>query len=92
MAIVKQPDPKELFKKTVWDIAKEVVHHIEMMYPEAVKATSSTFTLSVRNTVYSEIMAAAEVENWVDALTRLETRKKQRWYIKALSKIKAIKS
>jgi hypothetical protein len=71
-------------------VAKEVIHHIEMMYPEAIKATSSTFKLSVRNCIYNEIMAAAQVENWVDALARLDTRKQQRRYIKALSKIKRI--
>lgn len=56
-------DGTALMKEVVMDIGKQVAHHIEIMYPEAVKAASSTLLLSVRNTVYNEIMAAMERNN-----------------------------
>lgn len=49
---------RELIKEIAMDIGKELVAYIEVMYPEAIKATSSTFKLSMRNHVYNDIMAA----------------------------------
>ena len=34
--------PRDLLRAWAMDIGKEVAHHIETMYPEAVKAASST--------------------------------------------------
>lgn len=56
-------DESALMKEVVMDIGKQVAHHIEIMYPEAVKAASSILLLSVRNTVYNEIKAAMERDN-----------------------------
>ena len=50
------PDDRDLVKAVAMDIGKEVAAHIEIMYPEAVKAASSTFLLSVRNCTYNSIM------------------------------------
>lgn len=55
-AIVKHNDT-DLIKAVAMDIGKEVAHHIETMYPNAVKAASSTFLLSVRNSTYNNIMS-----------------------------------
>lgn len=86
MAIVKKPDPKELFKEVAMDIGKQVVHHIETMYPAAIEATSSTFKLSVRNCVYNEIMLAMNTKNWVDFIERMDYRKGFRRWQKAVLK------
>lgn len=52
-------DPSEdWLKKLAMDIGKEVVAYIEVMYPEAITATASTFRLSVRNTIYNQIVSA----------------------------------
>lgn len=59
--IVKKPDPKDLFKQVAMDIGKEVVHHIETMYPAAIEAVPSTFKLSVRN---NEKGKPLQVDGW----------------------------
>lgn len=76
----------DLFSKIAMDIGKEVVHHIEIMYPAAIKATPSTFKLSVRNCVHNEIMAAIQFNGEGQILTRMETRKKFRRKINAFYK------
>ena len=85
-------DPaRALVKAIAMDIGKAVVHYIEIMYPKAISATSSTFKLSVRNTVYNEIIAAIDVNDEGKIVARLAERKKHRCMIKnAYSKINAI--
>lgn len=73
---------RDLIRAVAMDIGKEVAHHIEMMYPEAVKAASSTFLLSVRNCTHNQIVAAIESEQPVER--RLEFRKRFRRHIKAV--------
>ena len=78
-AIIKAGDPvRALIKAIAMDIGKEVVHHVEVMYPAAVTATPSTFKLSVRNHVYNEIMAAIAVTDEGQIVTRMADRKKFR--------------
>ena len=78
-----QPSPpnRDLVKEIAMDIGKEVVAHIEVMYPQAISATPSTFKLSVRNSIYNEIMAALEVNEEGAIIARLEDRKqfRRRW-------------
>lgn len=76
----------DLFSKIAMDIGKEVVHHIEIMYPNAIKATSSTFKLSVRNFVHNEIMSAIKFNDEGQILSRMETRKKFRRKINSFYK------
>jgi hypothetical protein len=76
-------DPIDLFKAVAMDIGKEVACHIEIMYPEAVKAASSTFLLSVRNSTYNNIMAAIDVEGYEATVSRLDFNKRFRRYIRA---------
>ena len=73
-----------LVREIAMDIGKAVVHHIETMYPAAIEATSSTFKLSVRNTVYNEIVAAIKVIDEEDIRARLVERKRHRRRINAL--------
>ena len=75
---------RALVKGIAMDIGKEVVAYIERMYPNAVTATSSTFRLAVRNTVYNEIIAALETTDETEILARLAERKKARRELKAL--------
>lgn len=83
------PWSKELVKQIAMDIGKETVAHIEVMYPKAIEATSSTFKLSVRNTIYNEIMAAIEVNDEGRIVARLQDRKKfRRWWTAAYRKIR----
>jgi hypothetical protein len=72
---------KALVKEIAMDIGKEVVAYIQVQYPEAVKATSSTFPLSVRNCIYNEIMAAIQVSDEGKIKARLRDRKvfRRRW-------------
>ncbi|WP_029581914.1 hypothetical protein [Bradyrhizobium sp. URHD0069] len=84
------PWSKELIKAIAMDIGKEVVAYIEVQYPKAIEATSSTFKLSVRNCIYNQIMAAIEVNDAGQIAARLETRKKfRRQWTAAWRKIRA---
>jgi hypothetical protein len=72
------PWSRELVKEIAMDIGKEVVAHIETMYPKAIAATPSTFKQSVRNTVFNQIMAAIEVTDAGEIVARLQDRKRAR--------------
>lgn len=74
---------KSLIREIAMDIGKEVVHHIEIMYPKAIDATPSTFKLSVRNCVHNEIIAAIQVSDEGEIIARLAERKAFRRKIKA---------
>lgn len=79
------PWSRELVKAIAMDIGKAVVHHIETMYPDAAAAVAkSSFKLSVRNTVYNEIMAAIEVNDAGQITARLKERKQHRRKINAI--------
>lgn len=83
---------KELVKAIAMDIGKETVAYVEVMYPNAIKATSSTFKLSLRNHIYNEIMAAIEVNDEGKVVARLADRKTfRRWWTAVYRKIRAEK-
>ena len=65
----------DLIRKVAMDIGKEVAVHIETMYPDAVAYTSKTLLISVRNSIYNEIMAAIQVNDEGKIIARLEGRK-----------------
>ncbi len=80
---LRQPDSSSdsteaLVREIAMDIGKEVAHHIEIMYPDAVKATSRNMLLSVRNCVFNEIVAAIKVNDEGEIIARLANRKKFR--------------
>lgn len=84
------PWSRELVKAIAMDIGKDVVAYIEVMYPQAIEATSSTFKLSVRNCIHNEIMAAIEVTDEGEIRARLQERKKfRRQWTAAYRKIRA---
>jgi hypothetical protein len=78
VVVPKGPWSRDLVKEIAMDIGKEVVAYIDVMYPKAVEATSSTFRLSVRNCIFNEIMAAIEVNDEGQITARLKDRKKFR--------------
>lgn len=72
-------DPaKAMVEAIAMDIGKEVVAYIEVMYPQAIEATSSTFKLSVRNVIYNEIMAAIKTTSEGEIVARLQDRRQSR--------------
>jgi hypothetical protein len=84
------PWSKELIKEIAMDIGKEVVAYIEVQYPKAIEATSSTFKLSVRNCIHNQIMAAIEVNDEGEIVARLKERKRfRREWTAAWRKIRA---
>jgi hypothetical protein len=84
-----EPWSKELVEAIAMDIGKDTVAYIEVMYPKAIEATSSTFKLSVRNHIYNQIMAAIEVTDEGQIKARLQDRKKfRRWWVTAYRKIR----
>ncbi len=85
-AAAQSPIPRDIVKLIAMDIGKAVAAHIETMYPDAVTATGSTFLLSVRNCTHNEIMAALDTSDVDAILARLERRKEQRRWIKAVVK------
>ena len=83
------PWSKELVEAIAMDIGKDTVAYIEVMYPAAIKAASSTFKLSVRNHIYNQIMAAIEVTDEGQIKARLQDRKKfRRWWLAVYRKIR----
>lgn len=69
---------RSLVQQIAMDIGKDTVAYIEVQYPEAIRATSSTFKLSVRNHIYNQIMAALETTDADAIVARLADRKKHR--------------
>lgn len=66
---------RELIREIAMDIGKEVVAHIETMYPAMFEAVAGTAKLSIRNCVHNEIMAALEVNEASAIRDRLDARK-----------------
>lgn len=84
-----EPLARALVKAIAMDIAKEVVHHIKIMYPQAIKACPTTFPVSVRGCVYNEIMAALDVNEEGQIRLRLAHRKRfRRQMTKAYSQLR----
>ena len=80
---------RELVKAIAMDIGKETVAYVEVMYPKAIEATSSTFKLSLRNHIYNEIMAAIKVNDEGQVVARLQDRKAfRRWWTAAYRKLR----
>lgn len=63
--------PRDLLKAMAALVGKSTVAYVEVMYPEAIKATSSTFKLSLRNHIHNDIMhlttlhTEAEMRKWL---------------------------
>lgn len=69
------------------EIGKQVAFHIESMYPEAVRAASSTFLLSVRNCTHNAIMGLKEDKRGKTVKQWLAGQDKHRRTIRKLKKV-----
>lgn len=69
---------RALISEVALDIGKEVVAHIEMMYPAMFKAVASSAKLSIRNCVHNQIMAALDTVDADEIRDRLERRRADR--------------
>lgn len=72
--VLETPWSKDIIRAIAMDIGKDTVAYVETIYPEAIKATSSTFKLSLRNHIYNQIMAAIEVNDAGKIAMRLKDR------------------
>lgn len=53
-------DAKAMMQAIAMDIGKEIVAYVEVQYPKAIEATTGGFPISLKNSIYNEIMAAFE--------------------------------
>jgi len=79
---------RDLVSEIAMDIGKEVVFHIEQMYPAMFEAVSKNAKLSVRNCIHNEIMAAIKVNDAGEIEARLVQRKKFRRHLKGYKNVK----
>lgn len=80
---------RDLVKAIAEDIGRDTVAYIEVMYPDAIKATSSTFKLSVRNHIYNQIMDAIEVNDAGQVMARLHDRANfRKWWVGVYRKLR----
>jgi hypothetical protein len=86
LATIPAPLSRDIIREIAMDIGKATAHHIKTMYPDAVKATSENMLLSVRNTVFNEIMAALEVIDEDAIRERLAERKRHRRFISRMAR------
>jgi hypothetical protein len=88
--IMKAKDPaRAVVEAIARDIGDEVVAYIEVMYPNAIKATSSTFRRSIKGTIFNEIMASLEVTDEGLIVARIQDRQKfRRWWTAQYRKIR----
>lgn len=81
-AITKPLTAREKMHEIARDVGKQVVHHIKIMYPDAVAACPSTFLLSVRGCVHNNFMAAIDSEE--DVMARIARNEAHRKHIEAM--------
>lgn len=72
------PWSRELIKEIATDIGKDTAAYVEVMYPNAIKATSSTFKLSLRNHIHNQVMEAIKLRDEDGVRAWLASRKKHR--------------
>lgn len=74
----REPWSRDVVKQIATDIGKDTVAYIEVMYPKAIEATSSSFKLSVRNHIHNQVMSAIELPTEDAVSDWLASRKKHR--------------
>lgn len=60
------------------DIGKEVVSHIEIMYPAAFSQLPGSGKISIRNCIHNQIMAALDTVDVNEIRARLDRRRAHR--------------
>jgi len=80
-------EAKDAARVIAEEIGRQVAFHIETMYPEAVRAASSTFLLSVKGTVINSIMALKDADKFNASISDwLKKNDKHRRTIRKLKK------
>ena len=84
------PD-EDLVRRIAMDVGKEIVHHIETMYPEMTKAVAwKSARLSIRNATHNAIMAAVNAADIGRAEQSIEANERHRRTVNRLRKAKTI--
>lgn len=84
-------DTKDAARAIAEEIGRQVAFHIETMYPEAVRAASSTFLLSVKGTVINSIMALKDGDKlYANIGEWLKQHDKHRRTIRKLKRAKSL--
>jgi len=81
---IKKADPKDAIKAIAMNIGKNVEMYVEWMFPEAVEAASSSFLLSIRHSIYNEVMCALESNQ--DMVAQLKHDVEHRRYMRKMMK------
>ena len=72
-------DPsRELIQAMAEAVGKDLAAYVEVLYPEAMAATSSTFKLSLRNHVYNDIMHVSTLHTEADIRAWLKSNEARR--------------
>lgn len=82
------PSEDDAVKKMAREIGFNVAFYVEHMFPEAVKAASSSFLLSIRNHTYNTIMGA--IKSDFTAEQQIALGGKHRRTICKLKKVKSV--
>jgi hypothetical protein len=79
-----------LVRQIAMDVGKQVVDHIEGMYPQMLANVSkASASLSIRNTAYNAIMEAVKAANHGEVELMLERHDKHRRMLRKLRKAAA---
>lgn len=76
---------RDLIKQIASEIGASTVAYVEVMYPEAITSTSSTFKLSLRNHIHNEIMSIsgihdeASMRKWVAGSKKFRLEWVKQW-------------
>lgn len=77
----------EAIKNIAMDVGKQVVAHIERMYPEMLKAAPKSAKLSIRNATYNAIMAAVEAADKGQDAQQIKRNEEHRKEMKRIKKL-----
>ncbi len=82
---------EEIVRRIAMDVGKQVVHHIETMYPAMTETVSwKSARLSIRNATHNAIMAAVNAADIGRAEQAIEANEKHRRFVNRMKKAKTM--
>ncbi len=83
---------EEVVRRIAMDVGKQVVHHIETMYPAMTAAVSSwkSARLSIRNATHNAIMAAVNAADIGRAEQAIEANERHRRFVNRMKKARTM--
>ena len=82
---------EELVRRIAMDVGKQVVHHIETMYPQMTEVVAwKSARLSIRNHTHNAIMAAVNAADIGRAEQAIVANEKHRKFVSRMKKAKTI--